>query len=125
MLRRLLVLAAFAAVAAVVPGLALGDFKQPGGGVYCSPSKIGELDFQCWRAKTGLTLFMKPTGRATFDTLRSNRKTYEDAAPPLRVGHKWSFRGSFFCSMARTGLTCKNRSRHGWFLGRTEGYRIF
>jgi hypothetical protein len=118
-------LAAVAAVAAVVPGLALGDFKQPGGGVYCAPDRFIPPTLACWRAKTGLTLAMRPTGRPSFDTLRANRNTREDSAPPLRYGRTWHYLKDFTCTMSRKGVTCKNRSKHGWFLGRTEGYRLF
>jgi hypothetical protein len=118
--------AAVAAVgAALVPGLAYGDFKQPGGGVYCGPSRTVPIGLLCWRSKTGFTVKMNATGPVVTDTIRLNRNLYEDAAPPLRVGRKWRFRDSFFCSMAKAGLTCKNRSKHGWFMGRTKGYRIF
>jgi hypothetical protein len=126
MTRRLLVVAALAAVgAAVVPGLAYGDFKQPGGGVYCALGRAENPTLQCWRAKTGLTLAMTGRGRASYETLRRNRNTYMDSAPPLRVGHTWRFQGTFTCKMAAAGLPCKNRSGHGWFLGRTAGYRIY
>jgi len=111
--------------AALIPALALGDFKQPGGGVYCAPSRIIRVGLLCWRSSTGLTVQMNDTGKVVVDTIRKNRKTYEDSAPPLRFGHTWRFRDAFRCTMGRTGLTCKNRSKHGWFMGRTEGYRIF
>ncbi len=112
-------------MAVLVPGLALGDFKQPGGGVYCAPDRFVPPTLACWRSKTGLTLAMRPTGRPSYDTLRSNRNTREDSAPPLRYGRTWRLNKDFTCTMTRKGVTCKNRSRHGWFLGRTEGYRLF
>jgi hypothetical protein len=118
--------AALAAVgAAVVPGFAQADFKQPGGGVYCALGRTEQPTLQCWRSKTGLTLAMQATGRVSFETLRRNRNTYMDSAPPLRIGRTWRFKSAFTCTMARNGLTCKNRSKHGWFMGRTEGYRLF
>ena len=119
-------MAAIACVCAgVVPGLAFGDFKQPGGGVYCAPDGLYPPTLQCWRTTTGLTLAMKPTGRASFETLRSNRNTREDSAPTLRYGRTWRYQKAFTCTMARKGLTCTNRSKHGWFMGRIEGYRLF
>jgi hypothetical protein len=121
-----LVVAALAAVgAALVPGLAYGDFKQPGGGVYCALERAANPTLQCWRSKTGLTLAMRSKGRPSYETLRRNRNTFMDAAPPLRIGRTWRFKGAFTCKMAANGLTCRNRSGHGWFLGRTAGYRIF
>ena len=125
-MRRVFLLVVICAVlAALVPALARGDFKQPGGGVYCSIQRGSPEVFQCWRSKTGLTLAMSARGRPSFDTLRSNRNTFEDSAPPLRIGHTWRFQGKFTCTMATKGLTCKNITRHGWFMGRTEGYRLF
>jgi hypothetical protein len=111
--------------AALVPALALGDFKQPGGGIYCGPNRTIPVGLLCWRSSTGLTVKMNDTGKVVVDTIRKNRKLYEDAAPPLRVGQTWRFRDSFRCTMAKAGLTCHNRSKHGWFMGRTKGYRIF
>jgi hypothetical protein len=112
-------------LAALAPAVARGDFKQPGGGVYCSIQRGSPALLVCWRSKTGLTLAMSPVGRATFDTLRSNRNTLEDFAPPLRVGRTWRYKGMYTCTMTAKGLTCKNRTKHGWFMGRTEGYRLF
>jgi hypothetical protein len=113
-----------AVLAALVPALARGDFKQPGGGVYCAIQRVAPEQLKCWRSKTGLTVSMGARGRPLFATLRSNRNAFEDSAPSLRVGRTWRFRSIFTCSMASNGLTCKNRSRHGWFMGRTEGYRL-
>jgi hypothetical protein len=122
--RRLILVAAIASVgAAVLPSFAYGDFKQPGGGVYCTVGRTVPASLQCWRSKSGLTLAMGERGRPSFQTLRRNRNTLADSSPPLRFGRSWTYRG-FKCSMARNGLTCKNRSRHGWFMGRTEGYRL-
>jgi hypothetical protein len=47
----------------------------------------------------------------------------------LRFGNRWTewqaLRLQYTCTSLRTGLTCKNRSGHGWWLGRYKGYRIF
>jgi hypothetical protein len=123
--RVFLLLVMVAALAALMPALARGDFKLPGGGVYCSLNRGVPEVLTCWRAKTGLTLAMSARGPAAFNTLRSNRNTFEDFAPPLRIGRTWSFRSLFTCKMASDGLTCKNRSKHGWFMGRTAKYRLF
>ena len=37
--------------------------------------------------------------------------------PTLGYGRTWSFHG-FACTSQRIGLTCRNRSRHGFFLSR-------
>jgi hypothetical protein len=41
----------------------------------------------------------------------------------LAYGTKWA-RGGFVCRSARTGLTCKNRGGHGFFLSR-QRWRVF
>ena len=125
MKRVFLLVVIVAGSAALMPALARGDFKQPGGGVYCGLNHGVPEVLTCWRSKTGLTLAMSSRGRASFATLRSNRNTFEDFAPPLRVGHTWTFKSLFTCKMALNGLTCKNRSKHGWFMGRTAKYRLF
>jgi hypothetical protein len=123
--RVFLLVVTMAVLAALAPALARGDFKQPGGGVYCTIHLGSPQLLECWRSKTGLTLVISPRGRASFETLRSNRNTFEDFAPPLRFGRTWRYKGLYTCTMTTKGLTCKNQSRHGFFMGRTEGYKIF
>lgn len=47
----------------------------------------------------------------------------------LRFGYRWTewqaLKLDYTCLSQRTGLTCKNRTGHGWWLGRFRGYRIF
>jgi hypothetical protein len=51
----------------------------------------------------------------------------------LKFGADWTccfdrrgFGAAYYTCMSRSnGLTCKNRSGHGWWLGRFKGYRIF
>ena len=51
----------------------------------------------------------------------------------LRFGQQWSFGPdasgvgpiNYRCWSRRTGLTCRNRQGHGWWLGRYRGYRLF
>jgi hypothetical protein len=40
-------------------------------------------------------------------------------APVLAYGHSWR-RGGISCTSRPTGLTCSNRSRHGFFLSRQK-----
>jgi hypothetical protein len=44
-------------------------------------------------------------------------------AKALRYGSKWS-RGGFSCASRRTGLRCRNRSGHGFFLSKQHSYRF-
>ena len=74
-------------------------------------------------SKNGLTLSMQPKGRA-----RRGAPSRRSAPPllppgPLYVGDSWNH-GDFTCVVRKAGLTCRNRARHGWFLGRWS-YKLF
>ena len=43
--------------------------------------------------------------------------------PKLAYGRTWTWHG-FTCKSERRGLTCRNRSRHGYFLSRGS-QRVF
>lgn len=45
------------------------------------------------------------------------------SARPLRYGQSWS-RAGLTCTSRFTGLTCRNRSRHGFLLSRQRSYRF-
>ena len=127
-MKRLTIIAAVAAVAVLAPALAraYGDFKIPGGGVYCGLDSLAKpYKLLCWRAKTGFVISMSPTGRAYETTSRHYKRFYEDSSPTLRVGHSRSYGNVFLCKMASDGLTCRNYRKHGWFIGRTRGWRKF
>jgi hypothetical protein len=51
------------------------------------------------------------------DTVYSNR------APVLRYGRTWR-KGGFTCVSRRTGLTCRNLRRHGFFVSRSS-WRVY
>jgi hypothetical protein len=51
------------------------------------------------------------------DTVYSNR------APFLRYGRTWR-KGGFTCVSRRTGLTCRNLRRHGFFVSRSS-WRVY
>jgi len=126
--KRVAVVGAVAALAVLVPALAraYGDFKIPGGGVYCGLNSLAKPYMMvCWRARTGFVVSMSPIGRVVVTTSRHYKRFYEDSSPTLRIGHTRSYGNSFLCSMARDGLTCKNYRKHGWFMGRTRGWRTF
>jgi hypothetical protein len=73
----------------------------------------------CDLDQTGYEL--SPRGRATIvcagDTAVNRR------ARTLRYGSKWT-RGGFTCASRKTGLRCRNRSGHGFFLSRAHSYRF-
>src|SRR3984893_18272829 len=47
----------------------------------------------------------------------------DPGAPVLAYGHSWR-RGGISCTSRPAGLTCSNRSRHGFFLSRQK-WRVF
>ena len=64
---------------------------------------------------------MNRTGRAR--TVCAGDTAVDRHAKVLRYGHKWSA-GGFSCTSRRTGLRCRNRSGHGFFLSRTRSFRF-
>jgi len=66
------------------------------------------------------TWLMRVTGRARATWVIGNIAT---EVPVLAYGRSWSFKG-FRCRSRRTGLTCRNKSRHGFFLS-GQAQRIF
>lgn len=122
--------AAAVALAALVlaPAAAgyVGAFQTPSHNIAC------EADSIQGRVTLGCVLFSAdgPRGQKTWSMLSRGRATvhYVQAniateVPVLRYGKTWALRG-FTCTSRRTGLTCRNLSRHGFFLSRSR-QRIF
>ena len=63
---------------------------------------------------------MKLVGRANVRYVVANIAT---ATAILRYGKRWRWHG-IVCTSRLAGLTCRNRSGHGWFLSR-QRQRIF
>ena len=76
----------------------------------------------CRSSKRPLTLSMRPTGRVRRGEPRRSAPPLLPPGP-LYVGDTWDD-GNFACVVRRAGLTCRNKSRHGWFIGRSS-YRLF
>ena len=64
---------------------------------------------------------MSRTGPAR--TVCAGDTAVDKRAEVLRYGTRWS-RGDFTCTSRRTGLRCRNGSRHGWVLSRAHSYRF-
>lgn len=64
---------------------------------------------------------MRPTGRATASC--AGDTVYNPRARILAYGETWR-RGGFRCTSRTAGLTCTNRSDHGFFLSR-QRWRLF
>jgi hypothetical protein len=112
---------------------ALSGFHTPGWAAQCVVGEnfAGPPPLICWTPNDGFTVRMQPSGRASKRYVRFNRG-YRDrlfARRLLNFGQHWRFRLQgvtyFRCTSRRTGVTCRNSTGHGWWLGRYRGYRIF
>lgn len=100
-------------------------FATPGEAAYCIWGLVGPpSQFVCWTPNDGFTVQMTTRGRPRKYYDRFARGDIDRHAPILRFGQKRRF-GGIVCSSRSTGLTCTNRRRHGWHLGRYVGYRLF
>ena len=130
-----------------VPGFS-GFFKTPSGNIVCGyghGSKFPRAFVGC-RIKSGLEPPPLPTRPGCFTTddigLRATGRTttgrticpgepegdagvlaYESVARVLVYGRSWSG-GGISCASAVAGLTCRNKSGHGFFLSRAA-WRVF
>ena len=62
-----------------------------------------------------------PTGRA--HTVCAGDTVFSPSARVVRYGTTWRG-GAFACKSSRSGLRCRNRSGHGFFLSRQHSYRF-
>jgi hypothetical protein len=113
-------------LAAADSAAAVADFATPRRAAYCGVSE-GEppLRLICWRALDGLTLDMTRHGLARKRVYPPNRGYYDSAPELLRYGQTWALSGYWRCVSRPTGLTCTNRSGHGWWVGQAKGSRLF
>jgi hypothetical protein len=128
-MKRLVAVSVVAAAFLVWAGAAsaVADFVTPRKAAYCGVSE-GEppLRLICWRPLDGLTLDMTRRGRVQRRLYSPNRGYYDPASGRvLRFGQTWTLPASWRCVSRSTGLTCTNRSGHGFWLGRLGGSRLF
>jgi hypothetical protein len=110
------------------PGGSFANFGTPRGAAYCGYNEA-RARYVCWTPNDGFEVWMSH-GRA--------RKLYDpymrDFSPnahTLRFGRTRAWppplyvKNGMRCTSRRRGLTCKNRSGHGWWLGRYRGYTLF
>lgn len=120
------------------------DFYTPGYAVYCYED-YHEIQLMCVTPNDGFTVYMFPTGRVpkTGDIhpftgspltnpqylMKGLKDVNRSAGGLLRFGYRWNewqaLKMQYSCLSQKTGLTCRNRSGHGWWIGRFRGYRIF
>jgi hypothetical protein len=106
---------------------------------------------ECWTPNDGFTVWMTPNGRPRKEYDKDNKWRYARSLRRLTFRQDWwgsdvglaaeeygnpythfregtgSPRGAlhFRCKSRASGLTCRNRAGHGFWLGRFRGYRIF
>jgi hypothetical protein len=134
---KLILLVALVAGTATIraPAAQAVDFRTPGKAAYCDFVPQGEIveggvphppadDLFCWRPDDGLTMQMTARGRGEDVDGSQLKGAHAPARRVLRFGQRWR-RREFTCVSRWSGLTCVNRARHGWWLGRFIGYRTF
>ena len=98
--------------------------STPGRAAYCETA-VERSRLTCWRPADGLTMSMSGVGRAKPLVDVRNRGRIGRTGTVLRYGAKLDVQAYASCTSDRTGLTCKNSDDHGWWIGRTKGFRIF
>lgn len=146
------VAAAVALVALAAPPVAAAEplFRTPGQAAYCAIAEANLAPenpvLKCWTPNDGFTVTVAHDATpqdARNAYVRSNRgRTPRRGYRVLRFGETYRWRCArvtagfaercsgegrtvFRCESRRSGLTCKNRDGHGFWLGRYVGYRIF
>jgi hypothetical protein len=119
---------------AVVPAEAHASpkwiFATPGQVFYCGMAwknthlPLNKAPLRCYRRRDGRDVEMGRTGKPRITSVQRERGQRVDAAYHLAVGHQASLWG-FHCTLRRTGLTCTNPAKHGFWLGSTRGSRNF
>jgi hypothetical protein len=122
-------LAAAASAADVPVPVVEAGFVTPSGNIACNAGH----QYRTSRALLSCTVFSlaRPSrgqriwslfvrGRPLVGWIVGNAAT---DLPTLGYGRQWAWRG-FRCMSARRGLTCRNRSGHGFFLSR-QSQRLF
>jgi hypothetical protein len=139
-----LTIAALVAALAAHPASASArpDFRTPTQAAYCdllpgwhanggveggfiNGEDADDAAIGCWTPNDGFVVRMSNTGpvlpKEYVPVLRGHTpKTHR----VLRFGQGIGMRG-ITCHSRGSGLTCRNRSGHGWWLGRFVGYRNF
>jgi hypothetical protein len=95
----------------------------PDRAAYCATVERSRLT--CWRPADGLTMSMSGVGRAKPVIDLRYRGRYERGAVVLHFSSKIGIPALASCTSDRTGLTCRNSDKHGWWIGRKLGFRIF
>jgi hypothetical protein len=106
------------------------DFRTPSGNIVCTTGRLPArgnavgivcVVFSVRDPRGQASWMMAATGRAWHRAVAANIQT--EGLHVLAYGRAWS-RFGISCHSRVTGLTCRNRSGHGFFLSR-ERRRIF
>ena len=109
---------------AATPAWSYAEFRTAGEAAYCGRDEYTGSRLICWTPNDGFTVSMGLRGTPRKSYVRGNRGLVQNQARLLYFGRTWRG-GSFVCRSRSTGLTCRNRRGHGWWLGRYVGYKIF
>lgn len=71
----------------------------------------------------GVTLTLSAKGSAQIGCVSDAVLPDPSKAPVLAYGKTWRY-GPFTCGSAKTGLTCRNKAHHGFFLSRERWKRL-
>lgn len=109
-------------------------FRTPSGNIVCNAGPIVDRNgttaggqalacvlFSQSGVRGQKTWYLRSTGLAGIQFVQGNIAT--EGIGVLRYGHTWRWH-SFNCSSQRTGLTCRNRAGHGFFLSRERQSRF-
>jgi Family of unknown function (DUF6636) len=119
-------------ISGALPTLGGSGFRTPSGNIACEVDEhaafgpfrgrrtLSCVVFSASTARGQRTWSMRPTGTPRVAWIAANIAT---DVPSLAYGRRWRFEG-FRCRSRRVGLTCSNRSGHGFFLCR-QSQRIF
>jgi hypothetical protein len=104
--------------------------RTPGRAAYCGsgpagPHRTSEEYVFCFTPDDGFIVDLGRSGRAQKRYDRFYRHFYPSVPKLLRFGHHWIPFHGFRCESRKSGLTCHNQHRHGFWLGRYVGYRLF
>jgi hypothetical protein len=106
---------------APAPASAAADFRTPNKAAYCRIAHGGAV-LVCWTPNDGFTVRMGRRRRPSTAYVLGHQGFQPRVRRVLRFGDRWR-RSGFRCASRRSGLTCRNRAGHGWWLGRRFGYR--
>jgi len=143
-LRKLILLLIVALALVLVPvtsaSSTIGGFRSPTRAAYCELQRVNYTPpyLYCWTPNDGFTLFLGSDGRPMKSYDIDNKWNYSGHGGLLRFGQNYWANAAYKqgvgagrgvvllrCASRTSGLTCRNRAGHGFWLGRFRGYQVF